>query len=137
MAGPNEDITVLAERLKEQVNKTYSPEAIEAQRRDFLGRIEALAQKRIEDLRALQALLPHDLMAMLEQGTIPFRTRAIRTEKDGYPRLRLEHNQQDLLWLTGNQSWVLPEGIWRILLLVVPISVEDLTDEEKGILRIA
>ena len=127
------DLDAALARALAKINSQFSPEAVEKERQRTLEGLEALFQKRLDDLEALRTLAGD----IVTRGVIPFRTKAIEVTDGSYDGLRLEWREYDLKALNarGSSRWQLPPGRWRLLILAMPVGPEEKLSEwdKRGI----
>ena len=110
------DLDLALQRAKAEVDRQFSPEAVEAARLRLLAELEELFKQKEEALKALEHLGPD----ILFKGILPFRTKVIEMR---------EHDDLEMRWRSymlkfsseRGPEWRLPPGFWRLLILAVPV----------------
>ena len=116
------------ETAKGELDQKYSSVSLEADCEALKARVGATAAKLKEDLLTLADELPNDVLALYERGVRVWHTPTILPQVD---QPRLVWAGHDLFYNGGIGSFALPSGLWKILVVAMPVKPSDVSEEEK------
>jgi len=116
------------ETAKAELDQKYSSVSLEADCEALKARVGATAAKLKEDLLALADELPNDILALYERGVRVWHTPTIAPQ---VARLDLHWGSRNLFYGPDDSDFKLPKGLWKILVVAIPVKPSDVPEEEK------
>ena len=123
-------------RAKKEIEDLLGDEAVRQLRNRLVSDIEACFTKRLEDIRHVEDLLEANILNLLADGVIPFRTKAVQVS-DRLPQIEISWRGLDLRCIDpvcySSTRFTLPSGLWRLIILAVTVDPnEELTEWDKA-----
>ena len=120
------------EKAEATLDARYSPKAIQEAIDTAKRQLQADAAKLIDDLAALEAKVPKSLTDLYEKGAAVWITDPIDTTQNP---LEIRWGMYDLRFSHNGASLGLGHGLYRLIVVGIPMQASELTPYDKDRLR--